>query len=89
MTLEEFIATNPSRREIAFQICGVANMNVLEIDETFAWEPLSKLGGFTKNDFYDDVQGTFDFYGSEALSHHGIVNWKLKERVAKAIEVED
>lgn len=43
MTLEEFIASNPTRDKIAFQICGVANQNVLEIDETFVWKPLSEL----------------------------------------------
>ncbi|MCC3687470.1 MULTISPECIES: hypothetical protein [Bacillus cereus group] len=85
MTLEEFIASNPTRDKIAFQICGVANQNVLEIDETFVWKPLSELGGFTKDDFYDDVQGTFDMYGAEALTHIGIVNWKLKNRVARKI----
>ncbi|PAD70593.1 hypothetical protein CHH83_01980 [Bacillus sp. 7586-K] len=78
MTLNEFISTNPSREQIAFQICAVANTNVLEIDETFVWKPLSELGGFTKDDFYDDVQGTFDMYGAEALTHYGTVNWKLK-----------
>lgn len=79
MTMEEFIAKNPSREEIAAQICAVANNNVLEIDETFAWQPLSELAGFTLDDFYDDVQGTFYLYGSEALTHYGIVNWKLKD----------
>lgn len=77
-TLKEFIASNPDRNKIAEAICYVANVNVLEIDETFAWKPLSELGNFTKSDFYDDVQGTFDLYGAEALTHYGIVNWKLK-----------
>ncbi|GAB6253642.1 hypothetical protein BCSAG_49600 [Bacillus cereus] len=85
MTLNEFIASNPTREQIAFQICGVANVNVLEIDETFAWKPLSELGGFTKDDFYDDVQGTFNMYGAEALTHIGIVNWKLKDKVASKL----
>lgn len=79
MTLKEFIASNPGRKEIAFQICAVANGNVLEVDETYVWEPLSKLGKLTKADFYDNVQETFDKYGAEALTHYGIVNWKLVE----------
>lgn len=78
MTIEEFISSNPSRKAIAHHICLVANTNVLEVDETYVWEPLSKLGNFDREDFYDDVQGTFAFYGQEALEIYGIVNWRLK-----------
>lgn len=80
-TLEEFIASNPTRELVAQAICQVANQNVLELTDTFVWEPLSKLGGFTADDFYDDVQATYDFYGKDALEIHGIVWWKLKEGV--------
>lgn len=81
MTIEEFLANRPSRYEVAIQLCAIANGNILEIDDTFAWESLSRYGGFKKSDFYDDVQGTFNMYGAEALTHHGIVNWKLKEKL--------
>jgi hypothetical protein len=80
LTLEEFIAKNPTKEEIAFQICAVANMNVLEINDTYVWDTLRNLGGFTKEDFFDDVQETFNVHGAKALSHYGIVNWKLKDR---------
>lgn len=76
--IKSFIASNPSREELANVICYVANNNVLEIDETWAWEVYHELGGFAKDDFYDDVQGTFNFYGQEALEMYGIVNWRLK-----------
>jgi hypothetical protein len=81
MTINEFIATNPSRKEIAKAICDVANYHVLCIDDTFAWEPLSKLGGFSLEDFWDDTAETIARYEPEAVTHVGIVNYKLKEGV--------
>jgi hypothetical protein len=89
LTLDDFISKNPTREEIALQICAVANNNVLEIEETFVWETLSELGSFTKNDFFDDVQETFDRYGSEALTHYGIVNWKLKKKSNECVFCEN
>lgn len=86
MRLKDFIASDPSREVIARNICATANANVLEIDETFVWEVLSELGNFSKEDFYDDVQGTFDIYGAEALTHYGIVNWKLTNKALIKLE---
>lgn len=81
MTIEEFLAKNPTRQEIAFQLCALANHHILPIDETYIWEDLSKAGNFTKDDFYDDQQATKREMGVEAITHHGIVNWKLKKVV--------
>jgi hypothetical protein len=78
MTLEDFIQTNPTKEEIAFQLCAVANYNIINIDESYAWEELSKLGGLKKEDFWDDKEETVKKMGGEAVTHHGIVNWKLK-----------
>lgn len=75
MNIQSFIETNPTPAEIAAVICAVANNNVLEIDETFAWS-IAEFGGFTKADFVDDVQDTFDRHGAEALDVYGIKNWK-------------
>lgn len=79
MSIDEFIKTNPSREEIAAQICYVANAAVLDIDNTFVWSQLSKLGNFTADDFWDDQEKTIDFYEPKAVTHYGIVNWKLKD----------
>lgn len=81
MSIEEFLAKNPTRQEISIHLRAIANMNVLEIDETYLWEDLSKAGNFTKDDFYDDQEETKRQMGIEAITHHGIVNWKLKEVV--------
>lgn len=78
MTLEEFIKSNPQREEIAKQICIIANNNVLNFDETYVWNDLSKLGGFTKEDFWDDKEETTQQHGEEAIKFYGIYNWKLK-----------
>lgn len=82
MNLNKFIETSPSPAEIASVICAVANNNVLEIDETFVWSPLAELGGFTRADFVDDVQATFDAHGAEALDVYGMKNWKLNAPTA-------
>ncbi len=79
MTLNDFIAKNPSREQIAEQICFCANNYVLHIDDTFVWGKLSELGGFTIDDFYDDQEETRRRYEDDAVDKVGIVNWKWKE----------
>jgi hypothetical protein len=79
MTLDEFIASNPTREQIAWQICAVANYNVLDLTSTFLWKPLSELGGFKKEDFWDDKKETIAKMGEQAITHYGIVNYKLKQ----------
>ena len=85
MTLEEFLAKQPSREEIARQLCAVANNDVCGVDitDTFVWEPLSRLGGFTADDFYDDQEATLRRHNNdiEAITHHGVRTWTLKEGV--------
>ena len=85
MTLEEFIAKNPERKEIARQICAVANNDVhgVDVTDTHVWEKLSELGGFTANDFFDDQEATLRRFNNdmEAITHHGVRTWKLKEGV--------
>lgn len=79
--LEEFLESKPSREEIAERICSSANNYFLEVDETMEWEELSNLGGFKKEDFYDDVVETYRKHGKEALMCYGLLNWKLKDDV--------
>lgn len=81
MNIEEFLMHNPSREEIARQLCAIANNNVLRIDQTFAWHWLSEAGGFTADDFFDDEEQTRRLMGDEAVTHYGIYTWKLKDGV--------
>lgn len=85
MTIEEFLMHNPSRKEIAFQLCAVANNDVhgVDIDDTFVWKYLSEAGNFTKDDFYDDQEATLRRFNNDmkAITHHGVRTWKLKDGV--------
>lgn len=79
MTLEEFLATKPTREEAIECLCCVANQNVLKIDDTFAWKELSEYTGVTADDFWDDREETIKRFGEVAITHFGLYNWKLKE----------
>lgn len=86
MTIEEFLMSDPSREEIAVQICAVANNYYgfgVDIDDTFVWKWLSEAGEFKKDDFYDDQEDTLRRYNNdmEAITNHGVRTWKLKDGV--------
>lgn len=78
MTVDEFIASNPSKEEVAKQLCRIANQNVLGINDTWAWGLFKPLYNFKISDFYDDKNETREKYDDYAVEVVGIVNWKYK-----------
>lgn len=75
MSLEKFLSKNPNKREVMEILCESANLNVLPINEFWAWSELSEKFGLSMNDFYDDQEALTEY----ERSHIGLYNWKIKD----------
>lgn len=74
MSLEEYLSSKPSRREVMEMICNIANANVLPICDVPIWDELSDKFDFTVDDFYDDQ----DSWGEYEKNYIGLYNWTVK-----------
>lgn len=80
MTVDEFVASNPSKEDVARELCKVANNYVLWINDTYLWVDLADKYDLKVEEFYTDDDETRANWGDEAVDKVGIVNWKYKGR---------
>lgn len=76
-TIEEYLATNPTRADVAKVLCKIANSNVLPMHDLGLFYDLAPLFNLTLDDFYDD-QSVFSEYERNYI---GLYNWTVKEGV--------
>lgn len=74
MNIQEYLKSNPTRKQVAEMLCRVANFNVLKVDENWLFAELSDKFRLTADDFYNDESELTDY----EINCIGLYNWKVR-----------
>jgi hypothetical protein len=74
MTIEQYLSKNPSREKVLNDICAVANINCLHIEELWLYVELSEMFNISLDDFYNDQEALTEY----ERNYIGLYNWKVK-----------
>ncbi|AHZ10143.1 hypothetical protein [Bacillus phage Hakuna] len=76
MNIEKIKQDYPDEYAAKLFICKACNYYCTSIDGLFSPENLKYLANCTADDFYDDTTETISKHGMDAVTLHGLVNWK-------------